>query len=237
MPDELRLRESQLRLLDYLDPVMQISIVKIKTCENWYNPEIEQEEIGGEAFKRAFVDTILQTEHTINLVSKDHLISKVESASSEELLKAWITLDYYASILKPEHNKGIRSLRDFIHHTAIKLGSSGNTNAIPVTFDGRSIFFDSKAFFAWDASNFTTAQFEARYTMPLNEKEPVITLYEDGVITREYRLQTEGDEDFTNKFFLISVRVGIMGNSPLPIAQIDGFISDTPEDRKWNTAT
>lgn len=69
-------------------------------------------------------------------------------------------------------------------------------------------------------------------TIPLTEKEPTISLYEDGIKTRDYCLQTEGEEDFTGKYFLISVRLGIQGNPAVPIAQIDGLISDTPEERQ-----
>ena len=49
---------------------------------------------------------------------------------------------------------------------------------------------------------------------------------------REYCLQTEKNEDFTGKYFLVSVCLSIQGNPAVPVAQIDGLISDTPEDRQ-----
>lgn len=97
----------------------------------------------------------------------------------------------------------------------------------PARFEGTGIYVDSAALLQW-----LPAQYELQGVLPLTEKEPTITLYEDGVKTREYRLQTEKDEDFTGKYFQISIRLGMQGNPSVPVAQIDGFVSDTPEDRK-----
>ncbi len=102
----------------------------------------------------------------------------------------------------------------------------------PVSFHNGHIHIDSGVFFAWKKENPAIAQYEKCAAILLHEKEPVISLYEDGVKTREYRLQTEAEEDFTGKFFLISVRLGLQGVSAVPVAQIDGFISDTDEERK-----
>lgn len=101
----------------------------------------------------------------------------------------------------------------------------------PVTADGVSIHINSDDFIKWKRQNIHTPQFSCEGVMSLTEKEPTIYLYEDGVKTREYILQVENDEDFTGKFFLFSVRLGFLGSSVVPIAQIDGFISDTPEER------
>jgi len=102
----------------------------------------------------------------------------------------------------------------------------------PVKFDGTNIYIDSNAFLQWKNSNVLTPQYELNGFLPLANKEPTIYLYEDGIKTREYVLQTENEEDFTGKYFLISVRLGIQGNPAVPVAQIDGFVSDTPEERK-----
>lgn len=106
----------------------------------------------------------------------------------------------------------------------------------PVSFEAANIYIDSKAFFNWKIEHKEILQFETRDAIKLTEKEPTICLYEDGVKTRDYVLQTEKDEDFTGKYFLISVRLGIHGNPALPVAQIDGFISDTPEDREFSSS-
>lgn len=103
----------------------------------------------------------------------------------------------------------------------------------PVTIkDGNAIHMDTAAFVAYLESHPQRPEYEFCGVIPLREKEPAIYLYEDGIKTREYVLQTEENEDFTGKYFLISVRLGIQGNPAVPIAQIDGFVSDTSEERK-----
>ncbi len=103
----------------------------------------------------------------------------------------------------------------------------------PVTVEnGNAIYVDSAALVAYLRSHPQSPMYEFIGVIPLKEKEPTIYLYEDGIKTREYVLQTENDEDFTGKYFLISVRLSIQGNPAVPVAQIDGFISDTPEERK-----
>lgn len=120
--------------------------------------------------------------------------------------------------------------RTFGTKDAMKAGKpkpAAQPQTAPVRFEGTSIYVDSAAVLQW-----LPAQYELQGVLPLSEKEPTLTLYEDGVKTREYRLQTEKDEDFTGKFFQISVRIGIQGSPPVPAAQIDGFVSNTPEDRQ-----
>lgn len=101
-----------------------------------------------------------------------------------------------------------------------------------ITIADNIIYFDSQAFFAWASKQASYGQYEKTAFIALNEQEPTISFYEDGEKTVEYRLETEGNEDFTGKYFLISVRIGLMGNPPAPTMQMDGFISDTNEDRK-----
>ena len=94
-----------------------------------------------------------------------------------------------------------------------------------VRVEGACIYVDR-------AAVFRERDVEVKKAIPLTERELVITLYEDGEPTRRYRLQAEGEEDFTGKYFLIDVRMNIVGVPPVPVLQIDGFISDTPEDRQ-----
>lgn len=100
----------------------------------------------------------------------------------------------------------------------------------PVTAKENKIFIDSDAFLRWQQQN-GTKQFEWTGVIPLTEKEPTLFLYEDGVQTRNYCLQTKAEEDFTGKYFLLSVRLGMMGSPLVPVAQIDGFIADQPTER------
>ena len=109
------------------------------------------------------------------------------------------------------------------------------TNEIlnPVQIVNGNIIIDSNLYMLWRILNEPfVSMFEMTDAIPLTEKTPIISLYDDGKKTRTYCLQTEEDEDFTGKYFLISVRLSMQGNPPCPVAQIDGFVSDTPENRK-----
>lgn len=129
--------------------------------------------------------------------------------------------------------------RTFGTDSAMKLGKplpeKAEERKDAVSFENGNIYIDSGAFFAGKKENPQQRQYEKCGIIPLKEKEPVIALYEDGVKTREYCLQTEGEEDFTGKFFQISVRVSFQGKPAIPAVQIDGFISDTDEDRNMQT--
>ena len=89
-------------------------------------------------------------------------------------------------------------------------------------FEG-GIYIDSTKFLEWKRQNQTIPQYELCGVLPLREKEPTICLFEDGNKVREYCLQTDGDEDFSGKYFFVSVRIGFYGNTQAPVAQIDGF--------------
>ena len=101
----------------------------------------------------------------------------------------------------------------------------------PVVLKGTQICINGKAFSLWKIKNPSAMQYEFRGFIPLGEKNPVLQLIDDGEVTREYRLETEGDEDFTGKYFAISVRLGNIGEDRVPVAQIDGFVCDKPEER------
>lgn len=234
MPPVLDTVDAQLALLKTLSLVMEVSVVELKTEFSWKIPEAMPDEMKKERFISALVETILSVNQTLGFQNPDFLIKKVDSATAEELLKSWIVLDYYAHTLKPEHTPNIQHFRDYIHNTIqTKFSKATSENMeIPVKFDGTSIYIDSNAFLQWKNSNVLTPQYELNGVLPLEDKEPVICLYEDGTKTREYVLQVENNEDFSGKYFLISVRLGIQGNPAVPVAQIDGFVSDTPEERK-----
>lgn len=159
-------------------------------------------------------------------------------------LKSFVSVIFYnqtqiMKLLLPLENKKIATAyietlirRSFGTPNQLKLAKPTPPRE-PVTIkDGNTIHIDSAAFMAYLKSQVQRSAYEFCGAISLREKEPTIYLYEDGIKTREYVLQTEDDEDFTGKFFLISVRLGIHGNPAVPVAQIDGFVSDTPEERK-----
>lgn len=100
----------------------------------------------------------------------------------------------------------------------------------PVSVSEQNIFFDVDELLALKYSPVAMPQYEYNFVIPLTERTPVISVYEGPVKTIRYCLQTEGDEDFTGKFFHCSVRVDT--RKPLLAALIDGFVSDTAEEQK-----
>lgn len=234
MPTDLRMVEAQLELLKSLSCVMNVGVIELKTKLSWKIPEGMPDEMKENRFKSALVETILAVNQSLSFLNPEFLINKVKEASCDELLKAWIVLDYYANVLKSEHTTNIQHFRDYIHDAILKY-ENDESALHPIKCDGTSICFNSKVFLEWKNCHPLTPQFEFTGNIPLAEKEPIISFYEDGVKTVEYCLQTEGEEDFTGKYFLISVRVGFTGNPSVPTMQMDGFISDTSEDRKMNT--
>ena len=237
MPDNLSCGASQKQVLEMLAPVMELAIIRGRTDGVWDIPEDLPEEERKNRLLSAVVGTILMVDKTLSFSKPKSLKDKVASASQEELLKAWIALDYYADLIKPELTANIQHFRDYIQDTILSGQKAGTTapQVLPIRFEGENIYIDSAAFLEWKRSAILTPQFEQRGVLPLTKKEPVISLYEDGVKTREYCLQTEGSENFTGKYFLISVRLGTHGSPSVPVAQIDGFISDTPEDRSMKS--
>lgn len=233
MPTELGNIEAQLEIFKSLSAVMNIEVTELKTEFSWRMPENMPDELKEKRFKSALVETILSVNQSLSFLKPEFLIHKVGDASCDELLKAWIVLDYYANVLKPEYTTNIQHFRDYIHNTLLKYERDDGTIQ-PIKCKGTSILFDSKAFLEWRNCHPLAQQFEFTDSIVLTEKEPMILFFEDGAKTVEYYLQAEGDEDFTGKYFFISVRVGFTGNPLVPTMQMDGFISDTAEDRKMN---
>ena len=162
------------------------------------------------------------------------LLENIYKADIEILIRCWAVLDFYCEILKTEYKVNLTKYYDYISTEIFSRGFQIPVikEIIPVTFIDNSVHIDSKKFMEWKEKNPNLPQYELCGVIPLTDKNPIVSVYEDGEKTVEYCLQTEGEEDFTGKYFMHSVRVGFTGNPPVPTMQMDGFISDTPEDRK-----
>lgn len=235
MPDDLSNPSVQLELLEMLSGVMDISVPKLKTEYDWRAAEhISDATEKEERLKKALVETILAVNQTFSYLKQQFLIEKVQNAKIEELLKGWLVLDYYAHVLKPEYTTNVQQFRDYIHNALLEH-ENNDDNIVPIKQEGHMIYFDSKELVKWKNNHPVSQQYEFIGNIPLSEKEPIISFYEDGIKTVEYCLQTEGTEDFSGKYFIISVRIGYTGNPLCPTMQMDGFISDTSEDRKMTS--
>lgn len=233
LPEKVDNIQAQLTLLDALDAVMDTSIVRLKTNEFLNTPDGMTEDEKTKFFRNNAATLMFTVDKSLELLNTEQLIKKVESANFDQLLNAWTVLNYYSNVMKPNYSENIRNYRDYIHHTLLsRYGDSENKHLVPVKLNGTEIYINSDVLKQWLKQNRLHPQFEFEGIMSLSEKEPVITLYEDGVKTREYRLQTENDEDFKEKYFHISVRVGWQGDPCVLAAQIDGFISDIQQEHQ-----
>lgn len=184
------------------------------------------------------------TNQLLSMFNKEKIAEKIRRDNTEILIRCWIVLTLYCDLLSPENKTELTGYAELIaaeiynrkfpipaQKEASPAPAREQTN-VPVRFDGNHIFIRSDAFVAGITKNPVVTQFTSCAILPLSEKTPVITLYEDGEKRRTYRLQTENGEDFTGKYFHLSVRLGIHGQPAVPVALIDGFVSDTPEERR-----
>ena len=165
---------------------------------------------------------------------KEAMLTKIRQEDTDVLLRCWIVLTFYCDILKTEYSVNLKEYYMIILTEIYNRGYQIPTKEeiVPVQFVDSDIHIDSNKFIAWKRANPAAPQIEVSGSIPLTEKTPTISLYEDEIKTRDYCLQTEEDENFTGKYFLISVRLGVLGNPAVPVAQIDGFVSDTPNERR-----
>ena len=101
----------------------------------------------------------------------------------------------------------------------------------PIKVNGNKIYTNTPAFFQWQKGNPSGKVYVDTFAISLKKKEPEIHLYDDGKKSFTYTLQTEGNEDFTGKYFIATVAFGFLYEKKPRAIQISGFISDTPEKR------
>ena len=128
--------------------------------------------------------------------------------------------------------KRIRQSRTEVHEIVWAIAAMTKTENPPIRFTGTDVFFDSTAFLNWIMEGNLNKIYEIRQSIYLDEKDPIIRFYEDEEKTCHYCLEGAEGENFNGKYFLISVRLALMGAYLVPMMQMDGFISDTPEDRE-----
>ena len=160
------------------------------------------------------------------------ILNKISNSETEVLLRCWIALAFYKDLLKPEY---CVSITKYYHHLLNEIFDRDfippKRNTPPIFFDDGNIHIDSRKIYTWMKHNPDQNSFRKNGVIPLTEKEPIIALYDDGNKTREYCLQTEANEDFTGKYFIVSTFISIFGDPLAPALQIDGFVSDTPDSR------
>ncbi len=102
----------------------------------------------------------------------------------------------------------------------------------PIKVSGNKIHVNSAGYIKWKKENVKLTSYLSTYVIPLKKKTPEILLYDDGKKIFSYTLQTKDDEDFTGKYFIADIRLGLYRKDGPPAIQISGFVSDTPEKRE-----
>lgn len=125
------------------------------------------------------------------------------------------------------------------------IPKKGKRLPISIDADSGKIMIDTDAYAktvnlegAMASRNSDRRMYEIRDIIPLTQKTPVLHLYVDDKYVCAYTLETEGEEDFSGKYFHICLRLSMMGNAPMwaMTLQTDGFVSDTPEERKMKSS-
>lgn len=183
-------------------------------------------------FRTAFeINKIIRLSNSLFEIKKSIL-----NQETEMLCKTWIALDFYAYPLKPEHNKHITDFKNIVANVLAtrNIDFAGTFKSRIIKFTNQEIHIDSSSYYNYLSAVFYSKRppepLKINGKLALFEKTPVIKLYDDGVLVREYCLQTTGDEDFTGKQFNVGVILSLNGKPPVPAAQIDGFISEQTDE-------
>ena len=220
-------------MLDYLSNVMDVSGIKELLNPNKYKDEKERILI--------ISDLIALVEKSIQNQTTDSLKEKVQSNDIEACMKAWVILDYFVWWIKSDLSlvKNIQVFKDYIQSYIFQTIINRKNELMkielkPVIVNNQNIYLDSTEFFRWKMIHFDQKEYEFKGSILLNEKQPVLTLYDDSKITNKYCLQVKENEDFTNKYFQISVRLHFANQTKVVVAQIDGFVSDSINETKFD---
>ena len=185
------------------------------------------------------MDFLVYTAGCANILAgefiKQPISELIHEVKTYTLIRCLGIMYFYYSILDANHNKEfgkiILELVSGIYARNFVIPKS--SSAAPVKIKDLEIHIDSKTLLERMKDHNNGGPYDLKDAISIPVNNPVISVYEDGVKTREFCLQTE-KEDFTGKFFHIDIRIVPMGKPSLLGVQIDGFISDTQESRNMD---
>lgn len=229
LPENWRTVKTQEMMVNYLGAVLPKDAVSVLRPAWFYMEDALDEAVKTMRFRNALAETVILFNAVLSDQDPENLKHLAQEAAMEDLLKVWMVADLYGHLIKAEAIPNVLHYRDYIQSLILQADDEKNRPQ-PFSFDGTSIHFDSKILEEWKKKLPLSGLSEYLTVIPLKEKEPVITLYEDGVKTKEYVLQTEENEDFTGKYFHFSARLSLHGDPAVPVLQMDGFVNDVAED-------
>lgn len=100
----------------------------------------------------------------------------------------------------------------------------------PLTVKEMRIDIDTKEYADW----YSVTGYTHQCVVKLSGKCNIFQIYENNSLRREFELGTVEGEDFSGKYFHLALRIHTSNTycGPVHLVQADGFISDTPEDKK-----
>ncbi len=232
--------------LTALSPVVDLGPLRVFVEAIWSDYEKERAEgtLRGET-KEDIANGIYVATATITLVMNDLLGAtktsrveeKVAAASDVELIKAWTLLGNHILFASGKLNiENIISFRNYLYHCFEERRTQQNEEkavAEPIAIKGTEVHFHPDALIDWKCNHLNEDVYEKNEAILLSEKTPTICVYGNDQLVRSFCLQTEDEEDFSGKYFHISVRMHFtqsQNESSFIAFQIDGFISDTEEE-------
>lgn len=105
--------QGQKDILLFLNPVIDVSSVFDSLNPKW-NELFPEDGDYNLKFRRIIGETALQLDALIKNCDSEVLLSDINIASKDELLRSWLALDYYSFVLKKEYSENILKLRDCI---------------------------------------------------------------------------------------------------------------------------
>ena len=215
--------------VDLLSGIMDVSAIKL-------NVQFTDDEDQAKAHILASADSVALLEQYIQSQKKEELIAHVQKASLEDLMKAWSALDYCVWLIKgnTQLTVNIQAYRDYILSNIVARREEFlKEEIVPVRVQDANVYLQVSDFFMWKFLHLDVSEFEYKGVIALTEKQPTIHLYENEELVQDYVLQVQKNEDFSGKYFLMSVRLHLGNRVNIAVCQIDGFVADTNEDVKF----
>ena len=103
----------QMEIIDFLNPLLKVDVLYESIGKRWQALKESSENYTIE-FKKVIGESAVGVENIILNTTQNDISARTESLDEETLQKAWLALDYYSFVLKPQYSECICNLRDFL---------------------------------------------------------------------------------------------------------------------------
>jgi len=171
MPKQLNTISAQKQILEMLAAV----ISPVRVClEKAYRETFPKAESGEMPINQAVAQCAYEVNTVSGLIVLENL--PLQQEIREDLLKAWVVLDYYSFVLKPEFSQNIRNLRNHLarYLLANMQQAAPVVNPIPATPDSEQTIPDPMTLPVQDK---TVAQYDEESSVSrVGRKKPILPI-------------------------------------------------------------